>query len=287
MLRPHTALVASFILLLMAPAREAVAAPPGEDPVAPPRSTLPAYELNLAVDIPVTAVSAVMQLGWLMSSTLGPPHCEKKPGEGRVCDPSDLWGMDASSAGNYDPGWAKASDIMLYSVMGATALGLLIEEGVNGGGLRGFKNGLNDLLVIVETIFISNAVTILTAMASRRPRPIMYGTAAPEGERDSPNSGLSFFSGHVAASAAASTALFMTLRRRHPDKFWPWLVLGAGLALSSTIAVGRVKAGKHFPTDVITGGVVGVSVGVAVPALHGSPVHPTSSPGGAGLAFVW
>ena len=57
MLRPHTALVASFILLLMAPAREAVAAPPGEDPVAPPRSTLPAYELNLAVDIPVTSIA--------------------------------------------------------------------------------------------------------------------------------------------------------------------------------------------------------------------------------------
>ena len=38
--------------------------------------------------------------------------------------------------------------------------------------------------------------------------------------------------------------------------------------VSASVAVERVAAGWHFPTDVLAGALVGTTVGVVVPALH-------------------
>ena len=51
------------------------------------------------------------------------------------------------------------------------------------------------------------------------------------------------------------------------------MILGVGLAAASFVATARVIAGRHFITDSVGGAIVGASVGVLVPALHGSPVR--------------
>jgi undecaprenyl-diphosphatase len=48
----------------------------------------------------------------------------------------------------------------------------------------------------------------------------------------------------------------------------PWLTLGIGAAATTLVGIGRVKAGEHFPTDVIAGAMVGAGIGVLVPHLH-------------------
>ena len=68
------------------------------------------------------------------------------------------------------------------------------------------------------------------------------------------------------------TSLYLTERRLHPGETLPYAILGAGLGVASFVATARVLAGGHFITDSIGGAVVGTSVGVLVPALHGSPV---------------
>ena len=57
---------------------------------------------------------------------------------------------------------------------------------------------------------------------------------------------------------------------------------GLGLAGSSFVAVSRVVAGDHFPTDVIAGAGVGASFGVLLPALHTRRVHLVPIAGGIG-----
>lgn len=47
-----------------------------------------------------------------------------------------------------------------------------------------------------------------------------------------------------------------------------WVVLGVGLALSTTVGIGRVLGGEHFPSDVVAGAAIGASVGWLVPELH-------------------
>jgi membrane-associated phospholipid phosphatase len=80
----------------------------------------------------------------------------------------------------------------------------------------------------------------------------------------------------------------MTERRLRPTERLPFLILGVGLAAASFVGTARVMAGRHFITDSIGGAIVGTSVGVLVPALHGSPVRvvPNVAPKQGAITFV-
>ena len=59
-----------------------------------------------------------------------------------------------------------------------------------------------------------------------------------------------------------------TFALRHPESPSRRVVYGAAILGGTTVAALRAAAGRHFPTDVLTGAVVGSAVGLAVPALH-------------------
>jgi membrane-associated phospholipid phosphatase len=119
----------------------------------------------------------------------------------------------------------------------------------------------------------------------------MYGENAPLDERQNPYGALSFFSGHSTTAFAAAVVLHRTLARRHPGSAAPNLLLASTLAVAGLVAAGRVASGNHFPTDVTVGAVVGSSMGVLVPALHGPgmALAPFASADSAGLGLrgVW
>ena len=80
--------------------------------------------------------------------------------------------------------------------------------------------------------------------------------------------GLSFFSGHAATVAAiGATATYLAFVRS-PNSPRPWITLGAATALTAFVGYERVRAGEHFPTDVIAGSMAGAAIGVLVPHLH-------------------
>jgi len=41
-----------------------------------------------------------------------------------------------------------------------------------------------------------------------------------------------------------------------------------GTALTTFVSIERVRAGRHFPTDVIAGSIAGAGIGLVVPHLH-------------------
>lgn len=224
----------------------------------------PAYELRLELDVPVLVIAGMVSFGWILRDELPPPHCAPDG-----CRRDDVFALDRFAAGRFDTGFRAASDVAVASTYGLAALTLLIDEGP--------RRALNDAVVVAQAVLLSNAVGATSALASRRPRPLAYGTTAPLEERLRGNSSLSFFSGHTAGSFAAAVAMFQTMRRLHPSSAVPYVVLGVGLAAASFIGVSRVLAGDHFPTDVIAGAAVGVSVGLIVPALHDAPVQLSGS----------
>jgi undecaprenyl-diphosphatase len=163
-----------------------------------------------------------------------------------------------------------------YSTIGlGTAIVFAIVDPFLSGLRDGWDAAAVDAVMYAETIALTEALTDITKIAVRRPRPIdyidcPYGTTLTAG-CSATNFQLSFFSGHAAtvASIGATASYLAFIRSPHsPRAVRPWLTLGLATALTAFVSVERVRAGEHFPTDVIAGSLAGAMVGVLVPHLH-------------------
>lgn len=255
-------------------------------PPSTPRMPTPAYQLYWEVDAPLLSIAIVFGIGRSIRGGLAPAYCAPVMGspveESTFCDPKTLNWLDRQVAGRYHPGWNTWSDVGLYGIAALSAAGVLVDGGV--------KGGLNDLVVVAEATLLASAASGISTAVTGRPRPYMYGTEAPVELRQGGQGGLSYFSGHTSTAFAATTSVFVTLRRLHPDERWPWIVLALGTAASGFVGGTRILSGSHFPTDVIAGAVVGASIGLLVPALHAAPRRVTAMPmavsSGGGIAIA-
>ena len=213
-------------------------------------------------------------VSWVVLSATGPsfvtPHCP--------CDPSQVPGFDRVALHWHSQAADVAGNV-------TEVLALLAPVGVDLVDV-GFGEALfEDMVVYSEVLSISGTATQAAKYGVQRPRPYVYGSTSTAVLR-SPASYTSFFSGHATVTFGALTTLAMTESFRHGPMVWPWLLAGL---LGTSVAVERVLAGQHFPTDVIVGAAVGVGTGVLVPWLHrrAVPAEPRVDvvfrPGGAGL----
>jgi membrane-associated phospholipid phosphatase len=131
-----------------------------------------------------------------------------------------------------------------------------------------WKTYLTDLWVVAEAAVWNGALQDIVRRAVRRPRPFLYTPGAYPTERDGADASFSFYSGHTSLAFTLATACSYTYTLRHPHSKWRWLVWPALMAVASIEPVLRVYSGDHFPTDVITGAVVGSAIGLLFPALH-------------------
>ncbi len=100
----------------------------------------------------------------------------------------------------------------------------------------------------------------------------------------------SFYSGHASLVAGTSFALAHVIATEGQPSV-PRAVLAYGVAagLTTSVAVLRVEAARHYPTDVIAGSVLGAGIGLAVAELH-QPSHRfriVPAAGGAALSGVF
>jgi len=166
------------------------------------------------------------------------------------------------------------------SAAGYANLGLLTMAGfavvdpiLSGMRERSVQSGMVDAFMYAESMSLTFALTDIVKIAVRRPRPQAYAEA--EQHRGDPlysnsdtDSSLSFFSLHSSMTAAiGATATYLAFARS-PHSPRPWITLALAAGLSSFVSVERVRAGKHFPSDVIAGSLAGVAVGMVVPHLH-------------------
>ena len=174
--------------------------------------------------------------------------------------PRSMLGIDDSVVGNYSP---RAHSVANVLVLGLIAAPLLLDAVDSR--LQGWPE---DTLVMLESILLTQALTQVTKSAVGRNAPLVYNPNAARADLESADAGRSFFSGHTSTSFAAATTYAVTFWKRHPTSPWRYVVLGVGEAVASSVALLKIKAGYHYPTDVAAGALVGSGVGLLVPVLH-------------------
>jgi membrane-associated phospholipid phosphatase len=173
-------------------------------------------------------------------------------------DPSTLNALDRQALGYaYDPTLAWASNITAAAAVGLPVLLDLAD--------LGFSSTLvEDTVIMTEVIAITGALANAAKYGLPRRSPLLYGAQAGANTSnvDQYNG---FYSAQTAVAFAALSATAFTLSERYDQNVWPWI---ATAAIGGSVAAERVRSGRAFYTDVITGAVAGVAVGTLVPWLH-------------------
>lgn len=170
-----------------------------------------------------------------------------------------------------DPNASTYSNLGLFA-----AIGFAVADPI----LTGYREGnvqaaIVDGVIYAEALSITWGMTNLAKIAVRRPRPIEYiEVLQHKGDPNFMVSGTdasqSFFSGHASATATvAATATYLAFARS-PNTARPWITLAVGTAMTAFVGYERVRAGAHFPSDVIAGAVAGAGIGVLVTHFHRS-----------------
>jgi len=168
--------------------------------------------------------------------------------------------FDRSATYYYSKNLSLASDVLLIATVSLPLSFLFIDK---------TKEDIFSIGVMyLETLTLTYGLTNLTKNIVQRYRPYAYNSDVPLSEKLTLDTKKSFFSGHSSA-AFASAVFFSTIYSDQiSSEKSKTLVWAGSLTLASSVALLRYFSGKHFPTDIIAGAVVGGLVGYSIPKLH-------------------
>ena len=173
-------------------------------------------------------------------------------------DSSDINSFDRRYAGYWNTDAQKLSDILLYG--GAlTPLAMIANK----------KNDYVTLGVMyLETLVLTGGGMAMAKGSVTRYRPLAYSKDAPLADKLGHDTKRSFFSGHTAYATSGFIFTAKVFSDYYPQSKYKPVVWGSAITGSLATAWLRVKGGKHFPSDVLTGFAWGAGIGYAIPLLH-------------------
>lgn len=176
---------------------------------------------------------------------------------------NDVWKPERWVTDMHNEKARFASDILLYT-SAATPLLMLAD--------RDMRKDWRSYALYAETMGITLALTQFTKSITDRKRPYIYQSGNTREEVQDKDATQSFFSGHTSLAAASTFFMARMYADHHPNSRWKPLVWTGAVLLPLSTGAMRVMAGKHFPTDVLIGYIVGAGVGYFVPYLHRIPL---------------
>lgn len=123
-------------------------------------------------------------------------------------------------------------------------------------------------VIYSQAALINLGLTALIKTTVRRTRPYVYQSTLSLEEKMTANARQSFWSGHTSQSATMCFLTASMYADYHPDSKWRPVVWTAAAAIPLTTGILRMTAGKHFPTDVLSGYITGAAIGILLPRLH-------------------
>ncbi|HEX9727397.1 MAG TPA: phosphatase PAP2 family protein [Gemmatimonadales bacterium] len=170
------------------------------------------------------------------------------------CDRASVPSFDRWAITNSRPGWSTASSVGVLGLSGLVAFDLS----------RRPAGAVHVAAAAESGAWAAAAAELIKAIAGRK-RPVLFTEVAP-GAVDLPESRRSFPSGHTAAAFAVMMSYSLSRRTLDPgdSRATAWIALGGAVAIGAM----RIAAGKHFPSDVLAGAVVGAGSAVLVHAIR-------------------
>ena len=199
----------------------------------------------------------------LMTSFMFTPSTDFEKSEILALDKYDLNAFDRTAVSMNDRNSDIASDVLTYSLAGAPLL-FFVDKKLN----RSFSNGLTYFVMYAESVLISNGISRTIKTVSRRNRPYVYNDSLSLKDRTTSDWNLSFPSNHTVNAFNSAVFISTVFTLTYPDSKWVPVVWSVSLSAAAAAGILRITAGKHYPTDVIAGAVLGSLTGLFIPWLH-------------------
>lgn len=204
--------------------------------------------------------AAILGAGMVLHGAGQWQHLQHRAPVRITVDPLRLPGIDRGVVGHWGAPSNQASNILFGAVTAASLATVLINQ-------HG-QRPLEPVAIVAESVLLTSGLTNTVKEIARRPRPYLYDPGGPRTVDASGGDLLSFWSGHTAnmASITFSTAYIVQRSDASPAlKTTTWIAAALAPAAMGYL---RVRAARHFPTDVLAGYAVGAAVGILVPYLH-------------------
>ena len=175
-------------------------------------------------------------------------------------NPDGIWGIDRFSLRNYSLPADEWTDKLLVAAFAAPFFTLLSKQG---------RDNFGDVsLIVLEGALLNSALVNLSKTLVRRSRPYTYNPDVPLDTKQKKSSRYSFFSGHAATSAYFAFTGAKLYNDLYPNSNAKPVVWAVAAAIPTLVSYGRMKGGRHFFTDVLTGFLVGSTIAFLVPELN-------------------
>ena len=168
--------------------------------------------------------------------------------------------LDRGAIDNYSISSQKTSDWLLYGSIALPGLFIINEHTRSDFGTIAALWG--------ETLLLNSGITTSSKFLFRRTRPFVYNPQFSIESKLTKSAQASFFSGHTSTTATNSFFVAKVFSDYFPDSKWKPVVWTVAAAIPALTGYFRVRAGKHYPTDVMVGYAVGAAIGYFVPHFH-------------------
>ena len=177
-----------------------------------------------------------------------------------VISKDDVPGIDRWSAGYYSENADKLSYYPFYGSFAIPVIMMFTDD---------YRSHAGQISVLfIESMATTGALFTIAAGSINRSRPLAYNENLSDDERREAGARRSFFSGHTAATAAATFFAAKIFNDFNPDSPARPYVWTAAALIPAYVGYLRLESGKHFLTDNLVGYGIGALSGILIPELH-------------------
>jgi len=177
-----------------------------------------------------------------------------------VIDLNRVPAIDRWSTRQWHPRAHRASNVLFVGAITASFAGGFV--------LQGTHRPFDPAAITAESFLITSGLTSIAKELVRRPRPYRFNPDVPASMHHPREDFVSFWSGHTANTAAVAFSIAALVQRSDASPGLKGAAWAGAVAAPIGMGYLRMRAGRHFLTDVLTGALVGTAVGLAVPYFH-------------------